>query len=505
MTTTLTATTPWLRASGIRKHYGGVQALRGVDIDLHGGEVHGLIGPNGAGKSTLVKVLAGAARTDAGQFSVDGDTVRIGHSAAARELGIVMMPQELAILPSSTVTDNVVLGAEVTRYGFMRRRAGLKATRDTLDLVGLNVSPRVVAASLTSVQQRLLMLARAVHSRARLLILDEPTAGLAEDEARQVLDVIGRILDERMTVLYVSHHLSEVAEMCHRVTCVQGGLVTTRLVGGEVTWPALMSAVLGDTDVAADSHRSRPVVSRPVAHAAEAAPTMHLDTVSGVRLRGVSITVNRGEVLGIAGILGSGVSEAISLLTGCTRPTIGTIRFQGRPVVLRSPATALAHGIGYLAEARSRTAFRSMTVRENVSITALTRWFGRGGLLRRRIERERVDTALRMLSVDGDPGRPLSALSGGNQQRALVARLLAADVSVLVIDEPTVGVDVQARAELWASLRTLADTRAIVVASSYPEELVAICDRVACIKNGVVSAELVGDAITEPGIVHAIT
>jgi len=496
----------WLRATSVRKRYGGVHALGGVDIDLRGGEVHGLIGPNGAGKSTLVKILAGAVRADAGDFLVDGEPRHLGESAAARNLGIVLMPQELTILPNMTVADNVMLGDEVTSYGLTRRRVERRATQSTLELIGLDVSPNALASSLTSIDRRLLMLARAVRARARLLILDEPTAGLGESDARRVLGVVGRILNDRTTVLYVSHHLSEVAEICHRVTCVQGGLTTARFTGGQVTHSALISAVLGKANL--DDHpagRSL-IATHPVTGPREAGrPAIHLDNVTSGRLREVSLSAYRGEVLGVAGILGSGVADVIAVLTGRQRPLTATVEVDDRPVVLRSPAAALGHGIGYLAESRSQTAFQRMTVRENVSITAITHWFGRSGIRRRRLERERVDAALAMLSVAGDPGQPLSTLSGGNQQRALVARLLAADVSVLVIDEPTVGVDIQARAELWASLRHIARSRAVIVVSSYPEELVTICDRIVCVRHGRVSAELTDAAATEKGIVHATT
>jgi ABC-type sugar transport system ATPase subunit len=502
----MTEAREWFRATGVRKHYGGVRALRGVDIDLRGGEVHGLIGPNGAGKSTLVKILAGAVRADAGEFSVDGSPQHLADSATARGLGIVMMPQELSILPSLTVADNVMLGDEITSGGFTRRRDEREATRAALDIIGLSVNPDALASSLSSIDRRLLMLARAVRAKARLVILDEPTAGLGESEARRVLDVVGRILDERTTVLYVSHHLSEVAEICDRVTCVLGGAVTERFSGDEVTRSALMSAVLGNAKLDGHPTGRSLVTAHPGVIAKDAArPVVRLEKITTDRLHEVSLSAHRGQVLGLAGILGSGVADAVGTITGRQRPAAGVVEVDGRPVVLRSPASALSHGIGYLAETRSQTAFHNMTVRENVSITALTRWLGRSGIMRRRLERRRVDSALATLSVVGDPGRRLSMLSGGNQQRALVARLLAADVDVLVIDEPTVGVDIQARAELWASLREIAQSRAVIVVSSYPEELVAICDRVLCLRKGHISAELTGDSVTEKEIVHATT
>ncbi|MDQ1750981.1 MAG: ribose transport system ATP-binding protein [Pseudonocardiales bacterium] len=487
----------WYAATGITKHFGGIQALRRVDIELRYGEIHGLVGPNGAGKSTLVKILAGLEQPDSGRLLIDRQPTSLAGSADARRRRLVLMPQELSVLPKASVTDNVTLGSEVSRFGLRHPRACARDARRALELVGLEVDLRTPADQLTVVEQRLVMLARALNTRARLLILDEPTAGLAEAEAELIIAATRSVLSSELSVLYVSHHLSEVARLCDRATCVREGRVVAELEERQLTKDALVNAVLGERD-------ARAVARVPKARRTTASK-IELRGVSGRRLRAVSMSAARGEVTGLAGLLGSGVSELIDILTGNVRPIHGEIVVDGTSASIRSPADALTYGIGSLAGDRSRTAFRSLSVRENVSITALGAWCGRSGLLRRGVERRGAAEALAMVSVKTDASLPLGALSGGNQQRALVARLLAADVSVLVFDEPTVGVDIEARAELWASIRRIAERRAVVVASSYPEELAALCDRVICLRNGAVVAELTGEHCTEAEIVHATT
>jgi ABC-type sugar transport system ATPase subunit len=491
---------PWLTCRGVVKRYGGVTALDGVDLDLYAGSVLGLIGPNGAGKSTLSKIIAGAVRRDEGVISLDGTEVDFHNPAVAQGHRLVMMPQEIAVVPDLTVVDNVTLGAEPSRWGLRSSRYCLAETVAALEVVGLDVDPLALAGTLAPAHQRMLMMARAVHRKARLLILDEPTAGLAEHEAQIVVDAVRKLLDAQLTVIYVSHHLSEVAALADRVVCVRESRIAAVLAGDQISKSALVNLLLG-VDPEAEEQVRQSKSGRPATGTA----TVRLDDVSGRRLKHVSMQACSGEIVGVTGLLGSGVAELVSFLVGASAPQEGTYRLDEVPVSLRSPAHALEHGVGYLPGDRGRAAFATLPIRENVSLPALGRWFGRLGLISLSRERALVTDVLQTLSVKGSQEMPISGLSGGNQQRALVSRLIAADVKVLILDEPTVGVDIRARAELWAALRELALERTVIVASSDPEELTALADRIVCIRHGEVAVVLDSDNISERAITEAIS
>lgn len=497
------APAPLLACRGLSKSYGGIAALSSADLDLMSGTIHGIIGPNGAGKSTLVKLLAGVIKRDEGVILLNGEEMNFQDPAAAQNHQIVLMPQEIELLQRSSIVDNVTLGAESRRYGLRSGRACAERAKRSLDAVGLEVGVRLSADQLSKAQQRILMIARALNREARVLILDEPTAGLPPREAALVMAAVRRVAAvEQATVVYVSHHLSEVADLCDRVTCVTNGRIVATVEGDDVRRDGLIRLVLGAAGAGgAPTHGQRP---EPV-NASSTDWSLELRDVVGKQLAGASLVARRGEVLGLTGLMGSGVAELVDMIVGVTWPTKGTITIDGAEVGYRSPAGALAHGIGYLAADRSEAAFRGMSIRENVTISALGRWFGRLGIIRPTRERKQARAHLLSVSVHGDSERPLALLSGGNQQRALLARLIAADTRILVFNEPSVGVDVAARAEVWALMRSLIADRVLVVASSEPEELVALCDRVVCIKHGVVAVVLEGAQVTEEAIAHAIS
>lgn len=490
---------PWLRCSALVKRYGGITAVNGISLDFEAGTVVGLIGPNGAGKSTLSKILAGAVRPDEGTIEIDGTAVDFANPAAAQNVGLVMMPQELAVLPTSSLIDNVTLGSEPVTLGVLRSKTRARAeAEEALATVGLTMDPMTPAGALVPAHQRMLMMARAVHRKARLLILDEPTAGLAEHEASLVIDAVRRLLSHDLTVVYVSHHLSEVAALADRVVCVRESRVVADIGKSEITKDRLVELLL---DVSSGTRIAREVQAVP---SSDRSTTVRVSDVRGARLGGVSLEARTGEVVGITGLLGSGVSEFVGFITGSGRTASGSYLIDDEVMTFDSPAEAVAHGVGYLPGDRTRAALATLPIRVNVSLSALRKWFGPLGLIPRRVEQSRSRAALDTLSVKASTEALISTLSGGNQQRALVARIIAADARVVVLDEPTVGVDIAARAELWAAVRRLCADRVVIVASSDPEELAAIADRVICIRHGVVSEELIGDAVTEHSITAAV-
>jgi ABC-type sugar transport system ATPase subunit len=500
----------------IEKRYAGVRALAGVDLHLTEGEVHGLIGPNGAGKSTLVKILVGAEQPDHGEIYLAGQVVRLDSPLTAARHGLALMPQETTVVPNLSVMDNISLGNEAARYGLRSaRQCRLNAER-ILEAIGLDIDPRSPVGSLSSAHQRLVMMGRALQRDATLLILDEPTAGLHPHEMELVRASIRRLSSRhRVTVLLVSHHLSEIAALCERVCCIGEGRVVANLEPGEVTAEALISimhdAVADGAAVAKQAEEQDEfdvIVKHPVPAASSGATAVRagveLRNVSGSRLTDVTLSARFGEVTGITGLLGSGLPEVIDMIIGAVKPRAGVLSVRGKDVKLRNPCHAAELGIGYTSGERSTVAFQGASIRKNVSISALRRWFGHIGFSRRGLERRRTDEALAPFAIRHNYDLPLSSLSGGNQQRVLLARLLAADSEILVLRDPTVGVDIVAREQIWALIRSLKQSHAVVVASSEANELEAVCDRVYCLKGGRISADLTGDRLTRREISSAV-
>ncbi|SNT12447.1 sugar ABC transporter ATP-binding protein [Rhodococcoides kyotonense] len=494
---------PWLEVSGISKNYGGVHALREANLTIGAGTVHGLVGPNGAGKSTLVKILAGIERPDTGVMRIDGTETILRSPSVAQQHRLVLMPQEISLIPDSNLVDNIVLGSEPTRLGFRMRKQARARASAALEMVGLELALDTRAGDLATVHKRLLMLARAAAERdARLLILDEPTAGLEANEADMVTGTVRRLAAAGVTVVYISHHLTEVAELCDRVTGVREGRTVETLVGSDVAKAELVRLVLGVSKANTDG--SVESMHAPTAYRSGDRESIHLDDVCGTRLRNVTVTARSGSVTGITGLLGSGVVELVSVLAGSTAPRSGVVRIDGRQVRLKTPADALALGVGYLAGDRTAAAMTEMTVRENVALAATAR-LSRWGIISKRREKAECDSVTDRLKVEAGSEAVMSSLSGGNQQRALVGRLIAADVDVLVLDEPTVGVDIHAREALWKAITDVAVDKCVIVASTDPDELVALCDRVVCLLHGEVAAILEKNEISVSAITAAVT
>lgn len=511
MSPTKSLAAPWLAARGVVKSFGGVQALRGVDLALAAGEVRGLVGPNGAGKSTLVGVLSGAVAPDAGGLEIDGSRTTGSGPAAALAHGIVLMPQKLTLVAEASITDNVTLGRETSRLSVRMTRADHRRAARACHLAGLDVDVRRTANDLGPVEQRLLMLARALDHDPRLLILDEPTAGLPPSGSEVVISAVRRLAETTdVTIVYVSHHLTEVADLCDSVTCIREGRVYGELVGDDVTKAALVDLIV-DAPAMPEIKSPIPPTARVTTETTvgrAAKPPVRLELVGvtdGALVAPTDTVIESGGVVGLTGLVGAGVDELVGLITGTRRRTAGQVFLDGKELAVRSPSDALSKGIGHLAGERTETAFPELTVRQNVAISSLPRWAGRGGALTQAREREGVRPFLDQLSVQVDPETDMSALSGGNQQRALLARLLAADLRAIVVESPTVGVDIRARQELWDALRDLARDRVVVIASSEPEELVALCVRVVCLRHGAVVAQLTGDAITERHVTDAVS
>ncbi len=486
-----------LRADGVVKRFGGVTAVESGSLEVRAGELKGLVGPNGCGKSTLLNVIAGRIAPDAGEVTIGGEPIHFGKFRAVQGQGIVLVPQELALAPEDRVWEACVLGAEPARGGLVDRRAARRRVQAVLDVLEHDLDLDAPTHTLSPVDQRLLTIVRgAARPDVRLLIFDEPTAGLPHHEAVKVLRVLQRLTNEQRSLILVSHHIDEVVAACDSVSVMRDGRTVRELRGADVERDTIVGLLVNGVDVNAG-------VDRGDASPPADDPVLTMDRVEGRHLRGPSLTVHRGEIVGVVGLLASGADELIAMAIGAEHPTAGAVRVGGGQVAPRDPHRALRAGVGFVSGQRTRMVIDGLTVGEHVALPSLER-FATAGIVSGRRERRWAREQIDALDVRGAPGAPMRSLSGGHQQRALFARWLDADVDLLVVDQPTVGVDLVGRAYILRAMRSLADGRALLVAGE-PEELVAVCDRVLCLQRGKIVATLTGSDVLERNILSAIT
>lgn len=490
---------PLVEIDGVTKAFGGVQALSGVSFDVRAGAVHGLIGANGAGKSTLIRCLAGIYTPDAGTIRVDGRERSIDTPDDAAELGLAFIHQEMSLIPGWDVLRNMALGtAPTTRMGLIDWRPARERARRVADRLGMRFGLGTSVDELSTADQWLVLIGRALMRETRLIAMDEPTASLSVEEARRVHVIIRELAAGGTAVIFVSHRLDEVSALCEDITVFKDGHVTRRVVGKPTTKADLVRAIVG---------RELAVVERAASAPDRDDPVLEVSGLGdGRRVHGVSLRLHRGEVLGIGGLVGAGRTELVKLVYGAARSSTGEVRMQGRPTRFSSPADAVAAGIGFVPEERrSEGLFLDRTIDFNINVATLKSLRRRGApLLDLRRARHRAQRVADLVTVKAPSvDVPVGSLSGGNQQKVAIARWLVEPPEVLILDEPSRGVDVGARAEVHRVVRELAARgTAVIAVSSDNEELVALCDRVLVMVEGRVTGELVGDAITEEQLVH---
>ncbi|SEQ58843.1 sugar ABC transporter ATP-binding protein [Microlunatus flavus] len=482
-----TDTLPLLQMSGIVKRFPGVVALGGVDLVVRAAEVHCLLGQNGAGKSTLIKVLSGSYQPDEGEISWEGRPVSFPTPIAAIKVGISTIYQELDLVPDLTVTENIFLGHELSTAGFTQRGKAAARARELLARMGhTGISVNAAVGSLSPAAQQIVSMARALSHDTRLLILDEPSAVLDAGEVENLFRVVRQLVAQGVAVVYISHRLEEIRRIGDRITVLKDGTsVATDLPVSETPTRELIRLMTG---------RSIEYVFPPrtEAPALTAEPVLE---VTDLEVRGlfspVSLAVRPGEIVGLAGLVGAGRSEVVETLYGARRATGGTVRVGGRTMPNGSVSARVAAGVGLCPEERkSQGLLLDQSVFSNITISTLRR-FSRAGFLDDHAER----VAARRLteSLDVRPtgvDRAVRTLSGGNQQKVLLARWLLRDCKVLLLDEPTRGVDIGARTEIYTLVRRLADSGvAVVVVSSEVEEVLGLADRVLVMREGSVVHE----------------
>ncbi|MWB99696.1 sugar ABC transporter ATP-binding protein [Agromyces seonyuensis] len=483
------------------KAFAGVRALKGVDLDIRPGEVHCILGQNGAGKSTLIKTLAGVHRPDEGEIVWQGETVTIADPQAAIDLGIATMYQELDVVDGLTIAENVFLGHELASGGFTRRSEAAKLTKELLKRLGHgSLSPNTEVGRLSAANKQIVSMARALSHDIKLIVMDEPSAVLDSEEVKNLFSVVRELTRAGIAVVYITHRLEEIREIGDRITVLKDGRSTA--VGLEVadTPTAELIRLMTGREVANVFPPAEPV--------ADDAPVV-LD-VEGLALEGVfsgvTFSVRAGEIVGLAGLVGSGRSEILETVYGARKSTAGSVAVGGKRLGRGSVSAAVTAGVGLSPEERkSQGLVLDEPIFVNVTLSTFGR-FAKGGFLDTRAERSAAREQIEALELrPPDPDRPAVTLSGGNQQKILLARWLVHGTKVLLLDEPTRGVDVGARAEIYALIRRLAAAgNAIVIVSSEIEEVLGLADTVLVVADGKVLTTVPAAQIDEHGVLDLV-
>ncbi|HUE82061.1 MAG TPA: sugar ABC transporter ATP-binding protein [Pyrinomonadaceae bacterium] len=489
--------TPILQMRGVEKRFGGVHALRGVDFEIHSGEVVGLAGENGAGKSTLMKILGGVYQPDAGEIIINGERVTVRSVSEATRYGISFIHQELNVLDNLDIASNVFLGREPVRGGFLRLVDSArmhKEARTYLDRLGLQVQTTTLVSRLSIAQQQMVEIAKALSLNARILIMDEPTSSLTLTETARLLELVQDLKKQGVAIIYISHRLGEIEEIADRVVVLRDGANAGTLAREEITHDRMVKLMVGrDLDKFYQHSEAERVPGY-----------FEIDKLCTSRYPDeyVSLEIGRGEIIGLAGLVGAGRTEIAEAIFGLDQGVNVTVRLNKRPLKIHSPKDAIRYGIYLIPEDRRLAGLIIENgIRENVTLPGLERCAQAGFII---FERERAIAGemCRKLNVKAPSVEErVINLSGGNQQKVVLAKWLSLDPNVLIFDEPTRGVDVGAKAEIYALMRELAESGvAIMMISSDMEEILHISDRVAVMHEGKLAGILERSECTEESI-----
>ncbi len=490
--------TPRLAFENISKVFPGVKALSDVSFDVAPGEIHALLGENGAGKSTLLRILSGVFRPTEGEVRVDGVAHHFKRPESARQAGIAMIHQELQQVPHLTVAQNMFLGHSLTRFGgiVVNRREQERRAAEALAMIDPSINPAAPISTLKVAQRQVVEIARALLDKAKIIAMDEPTSSLTPSEFDRLAEIIERLAASGVSIIYVSHKMDEVFRVCQRATVMRDGKVVG-MVDLKKTAPAEVIAMMVGRELLAEEHHSH----------ATTTVSVEVRNLNSQRVRDISFDLHSGEVLGVAGLVGSGRTELLRALSGADKVTSGTVKVDEKLLTLSNPRAAIAAGIGLLPEERKREGIipgRSVTI--NMALPSMSR-FSKGGIINhRKLKRTAEDLLKRVNLRPFQLDRQIRLFSGGNQQKAIIARWLAAGSRILLFDEPTRGIDVGAKSEIYHLIEALAaEGHSVIVVSSELPEVMRVSDRVLVMRDGTIVAELGRDKLSEETIVsHAV-
>ncbi len=491
-----TTTEPLIRLLNISKHFPGVVAVDDVTLDIFPGEVLVVAGENGAGKSTLMKILSQVERPSHGTILMQGKLLQIINPRHAQSQGIAMVYQEFALAPHLTVSENISLGREPGRLGIINKGAEIEQTRQFLRRAGLNIDPKRSVSSLSVAEQQLVEIAKALAIEARLVIMDEPTATLTNQEIERLFAVIHSLTERGIAVLYISHRLDEIFRIADRVTVMRDGKIVATLPRKDIDEAKLIHLMVG-RPIANFYPKPSIVIGKTIFQA------------KGISRRQIlhdcSFDIHAGEIIGFAGLIGAGRTELARAIFGADPIDAGSIWLDGKPLMKRSPARSIAAGIGYLTEDRKKNGLAmTLDIAQNITLANLPTIaeFIDLGKERRIAEQNRQRLKIRSSSIY----RKVATLSGGNQQKVIVARWLETRARVLFFDEPTRGIDVKAKAEIFELIGLLAaEGRAVVIISSYLPELLNMCDRILVLREGRIAGELKREQFSEERVIALAT
>lgn len=488
-----------IRFEGIGKRFGGVVALEDVSFSIKKGEIHAIVGENGAGKSTLMNILGGVFVNDSGKVYIDGKSVTIANPLISRELGIATVFQELMLCNNLDAAANIFLGHELKKGLKLDWKAMRRKARKTLDDYGLDFSETTQLKKLSAAQRQLLEIARALGTDAKILILDEPTSSLTENETRRLFDNVRKAKEKGVTIIFISHRLEEIFQIAERITVMRNGRYITTLNVPETDMQTVVTHIAG-------KEVDHGVVNRQ--DKADSEVVLEAKNLSNGNLfQNISFKLHKGEILGFYGLQGAGRTEMVETLFGLRRPTEGTVFIHGKEEKIQSPSQAIQKGMGFVTEDRKRTGiFALMSVQNNICIIHRDEIVNKAGFLQKKKCEELADEYAKRLTVKtASLNSKITTLSGGNQQKVLIARMLSMNPDIIIMDEPTRGVDVGAKAEIFKILRALRDEegKSIIIIDSEIEEIMKECDRILVMRQGKISGELLKEEITKGNIMDA--
>ncbi len=494
--------------SAISKQFPGVKALDNISLAVAPGEIHGLLGENGAGKSTLIKIISGAYRPDSGTMELDGQHLHLANPHQAQALGIVTIYQEFTLVPNLTIAENVFIGREPGQAGFVDWAALRRETFAITTWLGIHLNPMSLVRNLSVAEQQMVEIARALSMRSRIIIMDEPTSALSENEVQQLFKIVRDLKAQGLSIIFVTHRLEEVHEICDRITVLRDG----RNVGSEnvsdINTSDIIRMMVGRS--------MDELFQRATSHEfGDTALQVHNLSRQGTArdpnatvLQNISFAVRRGEILGIAGLVGAGRTELARAIFGADRFDSGTVMIGDQATRIRSPQDAIRHGVGLVPEDRKQQAlFLALAVRQNLSIASLanlTRW---SMFVREKAEMALVEHFREVLNIRmTSPEQKIINLSGGNQQKVVIARWLALQPKVLIVDEPTRGIDIAAKAEVHQLLDEMARSGiAVIMISSELPEIIGMSDRIITMREGQLTGEVLRGEATEEKLMQLMT
>ena len=497
----MNANAPLLTMAGISKRYGGVRALEQADLAVAPGRIHAILGENGAGKSTLIKVMAGVVAPDEGTMTLDGRAVSFASPAAANQAGVVCIFQELSLIPDLSVADNIVISSPPTRFGLIDRRRQRAIAEEALARAGApDIHPSALIKDLPLSRRQLVEIAKALARKPRILILDEATSALTAADVAKVFVVLKRLRAEGLALLYISHRMHEIAELADECSVFRNGRKVATYEAGTKSDTQVVELMIGREY----SHVFPPKPVKPLS-GTPALETRGLCWTD--RLRDISLSVRAGEIVGLGGLDGQGQRELLLALFGVLRGCRGEVRIDGAAVRIASPTQAKGSGVGMALipeDRKTEGLMLAMTVRENLTFAALER-IARNGFIDREVENRLIDEMIALLAIKtASADIAVGSLSGGNQQKVVIAKWLMNRPRIILLNDPTRGIDVGTKQEIYALLRKLADAGAAVLFYSTDyDELIGCCDRVLVLYDGAVKKELIGAEITEKALISS--